>query len=247
MILARAKVQEAQGAWAKAHEASIAAGLSPSAGPEEAIVALIRSLVKMVEEKAEAMVAADEAHAQELLDDTAPRDARDAAADAVGELLQFARSNVSSQHGPRALTVAGLGDPISQDPAALVVQARQFVKAASAKDLELPAPKLAGFSNLDLPALAKRVEAKVPALEAAISKVAVEDAEAQSTLRAKNAALDAFEAAFSPVNGVLYNLAVLAGLREIADKLPSLPRSKAKAADEESDGEPGAGAAGAPG
>jgi hypothetical protein len=216
MILERTKVQEAQEAWVKAHGPDIAAALDALAGQDLDAEPFIRSLSKLVEKRAKSMVTADEAHTQELTDDAAPREARDAAAATVANLLRFARTAVATMYGQTALTRAGLAEAITSDPAALVIQARQFLKSAGAKGFQLPEAKHEGLAEINVPALVGKVEAALPALETALANVATEDAEAQGTLRAKQDALAAFEGAFSPVNDVLYALARLAGLRRWA-------------------------------
>lgn len=228
MILERTKVQESQEAWVKAHGPELAAALEAVAGPGLDAEPFIRSLSKLVERRAKAMVTADETHAQELTDDAAPREARDEAATNVANLLRFARTAIATMYGQTALTKAGLADAITSDPAALVVQARQFLKSAGAKGFQLPEAKHEGLAEINVPALVGKIEAALPALETALAKVATEDAEAQGTLRAKQDALAAFEGTFSPVNDVLYALARRAGLRPLGEKLPSLPRSKGK-------------------
>jgi hypothetical protein len=236
-VLDLKKVQEAQATWATTHGAAVAAQLVKVIGKVDSVEALVAALARLVEKRFEAMSAADAAHRLELADDVAPRDARDAAAEAVAADLQFVRSAVAALYGPRVLASLGLAEPVSRDPVAIEAAGKAFVKAVASGALELPAPR-SKAASVDLKGLAASVKANLPALTAALASVSAEAGEAQATQQAKNAAISAFEATFTPVNDVLYALAALAGARELGDKLPALPRSKPRAADEVDADEP---------
>jgi hypothetical protein len=109
-----------------------------------------------------------------------------------------------------------------RDPVALSRQGHQFITMATADGFAMPAPRKAAVT-VDLVSLVADVTPALHRLDEALKKVSQEEGEAQSTQAAKNLAFDAYETTFLAARDALYDLAVLAGRRDLGEKLPSLP------------------------
>jgi hypothetical protein len=205
-----------------AHAPLLSSTLTQLLGEGGITEATFHTLARAIERAVERLVAADDAHATELSDDAKPRAERDAAAEVVGSELQFARSTIQPVYGEVGLKAAGLASPILRDPVALSRQGHQFITMATADGFAMPAPRKEA-AKVDVAALVNDLIPPLSRLDAALKTVSQEEGEAQSTQAEKNLAFDAYETTFLAARDALYDLAVLAGRRDLGEKLPSLP------------------------
>ena len=222
MVVERQKLSQDVSTWVGAHAPLLSTTLSQLLGAGGITESTFHTLARAIERALERLVAADDAHATELSDDAKPRAERDAAAEAVGSELQFARSTIQPVYGELGLKAAGLASPILRDPVALSRQGHQFITMATADGFAMPAPRKAAVT-VDLVSLVNDVTPALHRLDEALKKVSQEEGEAQSTQAAKNLAFDAYETTFLAARDALYDLAVLAGRRDLGEKLPALP------------------------
>jgi len=239
----REKSTRAVAAAAETHAADIAAGfqreLAPHLHKGETLpdVALLARLIgRRLESDSIALVAADQAHEQELSDDAGPREDRDTAAQKVRSVLVDVRAAVDATFGPRVLTVLGLAPAVPVDPSVLATTAEAVSRALKDTSIKLPKPKRAGM-KLDRAAFAGDIDAELPALHNALQTVAREDREKEATQRAKNGAMDRNDVTFSRGAEWLSASALVAGLDDIAAKVRPSGRRPGRTAttDEEGD------------
>jgi hypothetical protein len=239
----REKSARAVAAAADTHAPQLATGLARELGAHlksgEAMpdIALLARLIgrKIIADSA-ALSAADHAHEQELADDIAPREARDAATTNVRGVLLDLRAALEAIYGPRGLTLLGLAEAIPVDPSVVATAAANIHKALENTDIKLPKPKRAGM-KLDREAFAQELAAELPALQKALAKVAKEDREKEATQRAKNEAMSRYDTTFTTGAGFLAASCQVAGLASIAAKVrPSGRRPGQTAAEDEGEG-----------
>lgn len=170
------------------------------------------------------LVRADEAHEQELSDDSSSRSLRDEKADALRDTLSDLRNAVSVTYGDVGLQLLQLADPAPGDPSALAQYARNVANALTNDAVDLPRPRRPGL-RLDRRALADEIHAHLPALESALEAVAREAREAERTLSAKTAAMERNDQVFARTAGWLAATFRLAGLDDLAARVrPSAQR-----------------------
>jgi hypothetical protein len=238
----REKSARAVEAAARTHAAQIAAGftreLTPhlQAGEKLPDVGLLAQLIgrKILADSA-ALLAADRAHEQELADDDGPREDRDEAAAKVRSVLVDLRAAIESSHGPRGLTLLGIGDAVSVDPSVLATAGVNAQKALKDPEIKLPKPKRAGL-KIDLAAFADDLAAELPVLQKALAKVATEEREKEATQRAKNEAMAKSDATFTSGASFLAMSCQVAGLSELAAKVRPSGRRPGRVASEDDAG-----------
>jgi hypothetical protein len=165
------------------------------------------------------LVAADEAHLAELVDDRDPRRRRDELADEVRGKLVLIRGTVAALFGFDVATdVLGIGGATAADPVALHRQAARALERLSAPEPDLPPLQVEGI-QLDPAALAASLQPAVNELAAVLDQVARERREAETTLAAKSEALATYDDAASRVVQFLSGLYELAERPEFAERL----------------------------
>lgn len=209
---------------ARARE-GLAAALTPYLAPGEALpdVDLVIALVqRRLAALREHMIIADEAHEEELSDDAAPRELRDdTAADLYARLMEM-RELLRSLYGASALPALGFKGHTPEDPEDLLYFTRRVVIALR----QGPLPHPLGASDApDAAALVEPLVADLDDLATALEDVDREAAEAEVTLRDKQAALDRFDDGFARCVSFLAGLFSLSGDDEMAQYLrPSARR-----------------------
>jgi hypothetical protein len=189
--------------------------------PDFELVTLLA--VRLLANASQRMVAADEAHQQELQDDEAPRDARDAAAVKLYDDLVELREVVTGVYGAATARALGFTEATPEEPGALMQFATNVVAALGRA--ELPKPRVQG-AKLNLAETAAGLRASIGDLATHRKDVAREMREAQATMAARDAAIRAREAAFREVTLLLEALLVCSGKPDLADKLrPTTRRS----------------------
>ncbi len=222
MVTDRQKSAEAVAMVGKA-QASALAKAAPLAGDA------VPDLVQQLEAARDGMVAADEAHERELADDPAERDARDAAAMALGSRLVELRELVAGLFG--AATARELfAQETPRDPVVLSRFAGEV--ASQLAGAKLPPSRLRGVV-LDTGSLADELRGLRATLNARLEAVARETREAQVTLEAKNRAIAEYDRVFRSVATVLSGLLDLAGHAELAKKVRPSSRRPGQTVEQE--------------
>ena len=245
---ARAVVQAAN-----THASAIMAGIRPDLEPHlkkgEAmpdIELLIQLFARKLSADLEDLVKADRAHEKELADDAAPREARDAAAQKVRELLVDLRASVDSAFGLPGLKVLGLTSVTPSDPAGLQAQGDAVKEALLDPERKIGKPRRAGLS-FNRKAFADELSPVLKELHDAIRLVRTEDREREATQLAKDKAFARYKETFTRYAWVIETFAEAARLPELAAKLrPSLRYPGVTVANEEPSAGDGDSSGGAP-
>lgn len=172
-----------------------------------------------------------------MADDIGPREARDAAAQALYAKVVETGEILLGLFGGGALARLGLEGTTPRDPALLVRHVAAACKALRSVDLGKPRLKGATFSGK---AVADELEALMADVQSALDDVAREAREAEATLVKKRAAMSAFDTAFSGTASLLSALLTVAGTKELASRVrPSARRpGQAEGAEEDTGDEP---------
>jgi hypothetical protein len=196
----------------------------------ERLVALVARRLK---KEIEALVSADRAHEAELSDDSAPREARDEAAEKVRVVLVDLRDAISTAYGAAGLNVLGIAGSVPFDPSAIKSLAEAVHTALTAGGAALPKSRRKSV-KVDLKGFAADLANELPALTKSLESVAREEREVKTTLGAKTAAMTSHDRTFSRSAGLLSALALFGGLENIAATVrPSARRSGRTAVEEE--------------
>lgn len=201
------------------HAGEVAAGLGEVVGEAAgATGAMQRELRWRLEGRLAVLVAADEEHLDATAELTAARGRRDAAAGELYRLLVRVRRLAVGIYDAGAEGLLGLGGRVSQRPVVMLRQARRAV--GRLVDPEVPRPeKLFAGTTVDEGEWVERLEPMIEALARAVDEVNVARRRTESTLRAKNEALAAYDLAFGRVARYLEALFHLAGLPELASRV----------------------------
>lgn len=182
---------------------------------------------------ADTMTSADATHEFELLDDDAPRRARDETRDVLAAEVISLRDLLRALYGPAVVRALGLEGDTPDDPVQLMRVGRQVAEALG--KFRLPPPRMAG-ATLDVVQIAGRLATLSHDLETHLEDVAREAREAQVTQTAKNRSITDYDTFFAGSAMVLSGFLRLAGERELADRVrPSRRRPGQTAGDAETD------------
>ncbi|MEM7481743.1 MAG: hypothetical protein AAF481_11260 [Acidobacteriota bacterium] len=241
MVTDRQKSALAVEAAATTHSADVSAALTPifalSVEGDEAVPdlgVLQRILGRRIQRMRLEMVSADEAHLDELADDDSPRRRRDEAADRLSVTLRSFRDLAEGIFGEgRGMPFLGLDTQVSRDPVVVLRQGRRAVERL--RDESLPTPEfLLPSLSVDREDWATTLERDLQPLDEALERVAQEGREAEATLLAKQAAMDAYDRTFLQSARLLEALYRAAGLTELGDRVrPSTRRPGQTVADPE--------------
>jgi hypothetical protein len=167
----------------------------------------------------DALVAADEAHVQELDDDQDPRLRRDEAAELLYQKLIEVRDTVNAVFGSeRAGKLVGIEGDTPRDPLVLHRHATRILDRLRAPDAELPPQRLRGV-QLDPVVLAEELQPATDLLAEALADVDREQRETETTLTLKTEATEAFDRAVRGVGRILQGCDELADFPEFAEKI----------------------------
>lgn len=189
---------------------------------------------RVLRHRADEMAAADAAHNSELADDAEPRDRRDTAARQVYSDIVRIKEEVGVLFGPAWVTKLALPSEVPQDPLLLLRTASLLKKAIS--NATFPKPKMEGIGKVDKAPWLARLTGPVAELDTAIKDVSREEREGQTTLIAKQRAMDAFLDVFNKATAMSVALLRLVGEREHADRLRPSGRRPGTLEEEESVG-----------
>ncbi len=188
-----------------------------------------------------AMTAADAAHTTELNDDPPLRDRRDSASSGVVALVTTIRGALTTSFGSEFGGRLGAVGNAPTAPGDVLSWGRKVRNAL--KDLVVPAADLDDDGNDEVAvfskeAALKKLDARLRALDAALTTVAGEVRAAEATQTTKDKAMAAHDEAFAFAAGLLERLLVGAGEADLAAKVRPSVRRPGLTADDASDTRP---------
>lgn len=232
----RQKSAEKVAAAGRTHNGLIAAQVGTrfgtTAGP--AAATLVTVLVDDLEAKAKEMVRCDEAHEAELRDDPEARTLRDSASEGLGARLVESREQITSIFGAAYSAKLGFSGKTPVDPVELLRLGRTVMENL----VKTPAPvsKLPGY-EMNPEQWRAPIAALTVQMEGLTAKVAAEEREAEATLMAKYAAIEAYDTAFSAAANLVSTLLEIAGQKDLAKRVrPSTRRPGQTAEDAPAEG-----------
>jgi len=168
---------------------------------------------------------ADLSHATELLDDEEPRQRRDAAqADLLATLLGQ-RDTLAALYGPETVRCYGLAEAMPTAAPQLLQRAR-VVRSLYEQQPTLPKPLRAGVT-VRCQMLADELGALIQRFETALGDVQRESREAQLTQERKTLAAERWHDTYQGVTYAFYGLYLLAGRRDLAERIEPTARRRA--------------------
>lgn len=196
---------------------------------------MVALLVRTLQQSLTAMIDADDAYQNELLDDAAPRQQRDEAAAALRQRLIDLRDTLGGLFGSALVQSSGFGTTTPTDPTLLSRFAVGIIQALDG--VKLPKPKLPGLT-VNAKQLVTELDALRKNLDQALAEVSRETREAQATLSARNAAQAAFDERYTGVASLLSGFLRLAGKGDLADQVRLTWRRASSETSEEPPAEP---------
>jgi hypothetical protein len=235
MVTDRQKLSKDLIAWAVTHAPAIEKALLAKLHKPTMTADGMILLARHVDAGLGALVLADEAHTSEQADDEIPRRDRDAARDEVSNFLVGFRRAVEASHGRPGLLALGIHEKLGRDPIYLERLGTRIVEKASAAGFQMPPsdPDV----TVDVPSRVAKLKVVLAKLSAALETVDKEAAELTTTQTEKAAAMATFDGLLGGTTTTFRGLAAVAGLRELADGLPTLNRGAGGAGGEEEGGE----------
>lgn len=193
-------------------------------------------LARYLEMRTNALVAADEAHLQELDDDQDPRLRRDEATEALYRKLIEIRESLAGVLGAeRAAAFVGIEGETTRDPLRLFRVASRILERLLSPEPELPPPRVSGI-GLDPEQIAGDLQPATDDLRRAIVDVTRELRETETTLNQKTEALEAFDRAIRGVGRILKGCNELAAFPSFAEKIRLTRSTRSPSTTEEEDG-----------
>lgn len=167
----------------------------------------------------------DLAHAAELLDDEEPRQRRDAAQASLAALLLGQRDTLSALYGAAVSRAYGLSEALPTAAPQLLQRGRSIAEQYRKRPLTDP-PLRAGVT-IKLGVLSSELKDAVAQLAGALDDVQRETREAQLTMERKSQAAEAWESVYTGVTHAFYGLYLLAGRRDLAERIEPTARRRA--------------------
>lgn len=191
---------------------------------------LLVALGDALERAAKEVQDADLSHAAELLDDVEPRQLRDEAQAKLVATLLSLRETLAALYGPATMAAYGLSEPLP-DLSTQLLQRGRAVESLLRKTAISARPLRAGVT-VKASALADELAPIVEALDKSLDAVARESREAQLTQERKNQATEAWARVYQGVTSAFYGLYLLAGRKDLADRIEPTARRRAGLAEE---------------
>lgn len=158
-------------------------------------------------------------HLQELLDDADPRARREVAARATRDYLSPLRKTVDGVFGDAGLRTLGFWEPLPSTTEVLRQYGQTVLDALLRPGLTLKPVLAVAGTQFDAAAHAAALRPLIDELTAALGEVSQEEAQATTTLIAKDGSMARNDGDFSGITGVTVQLARAAGLGEVADRI----------------------------
>jgi len=178
----------------------------------------LRLMARLLASKSTRLDAADAAHEAEISDDAIPRAARDAGESDVRETTIEYRNAISAKYGDVGLRTLGVYEPPPAHPLPLAKYARDFCGALADGSRTLTGSARRGVQVQPAEMVAELLPLVVR-LESALQVVTQEAAELNVTQTAKDNAMEANDRTFSAVANITEGLLMLAGRRDLADRV----------------------------
>lgn len=164
-------------------------------------------------------------HAIELLDDEEPRIRRDTTQSGLTTLILGHRDTITALYGAAVARDYGLPEALPTAPTPLLQRARSIV--AQYRKRPLKAPPLRAGVTIKLGVLAAELDDAVAQFTDALGDVQRETREAQLTQESRNQATEAWTSVYAGVTHAFYGLYLLAGRRDLADRIEPTARRRA--------------------
>ena len=200
------------------------------------ISALLAFLDDSLEHDAIEVRAADLANAAELANDALVRQERAGALGAVRDKLLGARDLMTGAYGMSVAAAYDLSSALPETPPLLLQRGQNVALLLTERPLTAT-PRLLDL-KLDLKKLGGEIAALCERLAAALVAVQREQRAAQATLERKNRAGEAWQHSYTAVTYVAYGLYLLAGRRDLADRIEPTERRRRGLPDEPQPDEP---------
>lgn len=222
----RQRVAKSVAASARAHSQQVGERLREILTPalEEGetlpdLSAFLHVLARYLEMRSDAIIAAEEAHVEELDDDIEPRRRRDEAAAALSRTLVDIREALAGVFGRDTIKeLVGLEGNTASEPVLLLRQANRVLERLQQPLVGLPATKLDGI-QVDLDSLAAHLQPALDNLTRAAQEVDRELRETEASLLDKDQSLDRVDEAISGIGRIVIGFDLLAGFPDYADKV----------------------------
>ena len=217
--------------WAiEVHGAEVAqtleAALFPGGAPANCDVRVFLAALRgHAQRAADEIASKDQAHAMEMADDAAPRQAREAARTALREGIIGIRGSLEGVYGSAILSAYGLTGETPTEADELVHTASTAEELLRTRALT-EKPLRVGIS-VDTKAIADDLKERIDHLRAALGDVRREEREAQVTREARNAALIAWNTSYQGVADTVTGLFELSGQSALADRVRPTARRRA--------------------
>ena len=229
---------------ANVHGAELAAMLHQTLFPSgplkpELTERLLEALSDALDRAAAQMQQADLAHAAELLDDEGPRLRRDGAQTLLLETLYGQRDTLAALYGSETVREYGLADSIPTQAVQLLQRGRAV--ASLLRKTPISAKPLRTGVTVKASALADELAPRIDSLAAALSDVQRESREAQLTQERKSQAAASWENTYQGVTYAFYGLYLLAGRKDLADRIEPTARRRAGLPEDGDQPQPAAG------
>ena len=215
---------------ANVHGAELAATLHQTLFPSgpvkpELTERLLEALSDALDRAAAQMQQADLAHAAELLDDEGPRLRRDGAQTLLLETLYGQRDTLAALYGSDTVREYGLADSIPTQAVQLLQRGRAVESLL--RKTPISAKPLRTGVTVKASALADELAPRIESLAVALSDVQRESREAQLTMERKSQAAASWENTYQGVTYAFYGLYLLAGRKDLADRIEPTARRRA--------------------
>ena len=187
--------------------------------------ALLDALLAALQASSGELAASDQAHALELSDDEGPRQLRDGLTLTVRDKLLSLRDLLSGAYGAAVAAAYHLSEALPESSQALLARGRSVAERLATVPFST-APRHASL-KLRAADLAGELVELVDALEAAVGSVRREEREAQLTLERRNRASEVWQEVYLGVTHMAYGAYILAGRRDLAERIEPTSRKRA--------------------
>ena len=230
MAASRLAVSATVTSSASVHGPQIVQTLHPTLFPKsphksEITQQFVDALGSLLDRAALEVQQADLAHAAELLDDVAPRQHRDDAQAELTMTLLGQRETLSALYGSQTASAYGLAESIPTFGAELLQRGRAVESLL--RKTPISAKPLRTGVTVKASALADELAPRIESLAAALSDVQRESREAQLTQERKSQAAASWENTYQGVTYAFYGLYLLAGRKDLADRIEPTARRRA--------------------
>lgn len=198
----------------------------------------IDALGQLLDRAAQQVQEADLLHSAELLDDEEPRQRRDGLSAELSATLLGLRDTLTGLYGADTTRAYALADALPQLPTQLAQRAR-IVESLLRKQ-PLPARAARAGVTVKASALADELSPLIDQLAAALEDVQRESREAQLSLENKTRAAETWHRTYQGVTSAFYGLYLLAGRKDLAERIEPTARRRAGLPEEGDPTSPGA-------